>query len=95
VFAWRVPQGLSGELLDQFRQPLQQLLPHHGQEGYAHQHRRPWQPALEDRREKGTCEDAPFLQRAEKYITLPGDKELPPTFIIMAARAYREGRKLS
>lgn len=79
--------------------------------------------------EKGTYEDDPFLKRAEKYITLPGDSGLPPTFIsdnvpfhmenwfqclrtrkppnatvlngyahavavIMAARAYREGKKL-
>lgn len=79
--------------------------------------------------EKGTYEDDPFLKRAEKYITLPGDSGLPRTFIsdnvpfhmenwfqclrtrkppnatvlngyahavavIMAARAYREGKKL-
>jgi predicted dehydrogenase len=79
--------------------------------------------------EKGTHEDNPFIQRAEKPITLPGSNAIPPTFIgdknlshmtnwieclrsrrqpnatvqhgfahsvavIMAARAYREGRKL-
>jgi predicted dehydrogenase len=79
--------------------------------------------------EKGTHEDNPFIQRAEKNITLPGSDAIPPTFIgdkdlshmtnwieclrsrrqpnatvhhgfahsvavIMAARAYREGRKL-
>jgi predicted dehydrogenase len=79
--------------------------------------------------EKGTREDNPFIQRAEKHITLPGSDAIPPTFIgdrdlshmtnwieclrsrrqpnatvhhgfahsvavIMAARAYREGRKL-
>jgi predicted dehydrogenase len=79
--------------------------------------------------EKGTHEDNPFIQRAEKYVTLPGGPDMPPTFIsdndlshmtnwfeclrdrkqpnatvhhgfahsvaiIMAARSYREGRKL-
>jgi predicted dehydrogenase len=79
--------------------------------------------------EKGTRENNPFIQRAEKNITLPGSDAIPPTFIgdrdpshmtnwieclrsrqqpnatvhhgfahsvavIMAARAYREGRKL-
>ena len=79
--------------------------------------------------EKGTYEDNPYLKRAEKNITLPGDDKVPPTYIsdnvpyhmtnwfeclrsrkqpnatvrhgyshavavIMAARAYREGRKL-
>ncbi len=79
--------------------------------------------------EKGTHESDPNVKRAEKYITLPGDERVPPTFIsdgdpshmtnwldclrsraqpnatvlngfahsvavIMAARAYREGKKL-
>jgi predicted dehydrogenase len=79
--------------------------------------------------EKGTHEDNPFIQRAEKNITLPGSDSVPPAFIgdkdlshmtnwieclrsrrqpnatvhhgfahsvavIMAARAYREGKKL-
>jgi predicted dehydrogenase len=79
--------------------------------------------------EKGTREDNPLIQRAEKHITLPGSDAIPPTFIsdnnlshmtnwieclrsrrqpnatvqhgfahsvavIMAARAYREGKKL-
>jgi predicted dehydrogenase len=79
--------------------------------------------------EKGTREDNPLIQRAEKHITLPGSDAVPPTFIgdndlshmtnwieclrsrrepnatvqhgfahsvavIMAARAYREGKKL-
>jgi predicted dehydrogenase len=79
--------------------------------------------------EKGTYEDNPSLKRPERYITLPGDDKIPPTFIsdnatyhmenwfeclrsrkqpnatvrhgyshavavIMAARAYREGKKL-
>lgn len=79
--------------------------------------------------EKGTREDNPFIQRAEKNIKLPGSDAVPPAFIgdkdlshmtnwieclrsrrqpnatvqhgfahsvavIMAARAYREGRKL-
>ena len=79
--------------------------------------------------EKGTYEDNPYLKRAERYVTLPGDDRIPPTFVgdaepshmtnwleclrsrkepnagvrqgfahaaavIMAARAYREERKL-
>jgi len=79
--------------------------------------------------EKGTHEDNPFIQRAEKWVTLPGQDKPGPPFIgdedlshmtnwfeclrsrkepnatvrngfahsvavIMAARAYREGRKL-
>ncbi len=79
--------------------------------------------------EKGTHEDNPLIQRAEKYITLPGNDTVPPIFIsdndlshmtnwfaclrsrqqpnatvhngfahsvavIMATRAYREGKKL-
>jgi hypothetical protein len=79
--------------------------------------------------EKGTREDNPLIQRAEKHITLPGSDVIPPTFIgdndlshmtnwieclrsrnepnatvrngfahsvavIMAARAYRESKKL-
>jgi predicted dehydrogenase len=79
--------------------------------------------------EKGTHESDPNVKRAEKFITLPGSDEVPPTSIsdddlshmtnwieclrsrqqpnatvrhgfahsvacIMAARAYREGRKL-
>ena len=79
--------------------------------------------------EKGTREDNPLIQRAEKYITLLGSDAVPPTFIgdndlshmtnwieclrsrqepnatvqhgfahsvavIMAARAYGEGKKL-
>jgi len=79
--------------------------------------------------EKGTHEDNPLIQRAEKFITLPGNDALPPTFVsdsypahmtnwldclrsrkqpnatvhhgfahsvavIMAARSYREGKKL-
>jgi len=79
--------------------------------------------------EKGNHEDNPLVQRAEKYVTLPGDSKMGPPFIsdndlshmtnwldclrsrqqpnatvangfahsvavIMAARAYREGRKL-
>ena len=79
--------------------------------------------------EKGTHEDNPLIQRAEKYIKLPGNNNVPPTFIsdndlshmtnwfdclrsrqqphatvhngfahsvavIMATRAYREGKKL-
>ena len=79
--------------------------------------------------EKGNHEENPFIQRAEKYVLLPGNDKLPPTFmgdedlshmtnwleclrsrkapnatvlngyahsvvVIMAARAYREGRKL-
>jgi predicted dehydrogenase len=79
--------------------------------------------------EKGTHESDPNVKRAEKYVTLPGSDEVPPTSIsdddlshmtnwieclrsrkppnatvrhgfahsvacIMAARAYREGRKL-
>ena len=79
--------------------------------------------------EKGTHEDNPNVKRAEKYVTLPGNDKIPPTFIgdedlshmtnwlgclrsrkepnatvlngyahsvaiIMAARAYREGKKL-
>jgi len=31
--------------------------------------------------EKGTREDNPFIQRAEKHITLPGSDAIPPTFI--------------
>jgi predicted dehydrogenase len=31
--------------------------------------------------EKGTHEDNPLIQRAEKYITLPGSNAIPPTFI--------------
>ncbi len=31
--------------------------------------------------EKGTHEDNPFVQRAEKYVTLGDEKGLPPTFI--------------
>jgi predicted dehydrogenase len=79
--------------------------------------------------EKGNHEENPFVQRAEKYVLLPGSDKLPPTFIgdedlshmtnwleclrtrkapnatvlngyahsvvvIMAARSYREGKKL-
>ena len=79
--------------------------------------------------EKGTYEDNPFVKREEKYVMLPGDTKLAPTFmgdedlshmtnwfeclrrhktpnasvrngfahsvaVIMAARAYREGKKL-
>ena len=79
--------------------------------------------------EKGTYEDNPYLKRAEKNVTLPGDDRVPPTYIsdnvpyhmanwleclrsrkqpnatvrhgyshavavIMAARSYREGKKL-
>ncbi|HEV8129877.1 MAG TPA: Gfo/Idh/MocA family oxidoreductase [Acidobacteriota bacterium] len=79
--------------------------------------------------EKGTHENDPNVKRAERYITLPGDESIAPTFIsdndlshmtnwldclrsrkqpnatvhhgfahsvavIMAARAYREGKKL-
>jgi len=79
--------------------------------------------------EKGTHEDDPDVKRVEKYVTLPGDESVPPTFIsdndlshmtnwfeclrsrkrpnatvlhglahsvavIMAARSYREGKKL-
>jgi predicted dehydrogenase len=79
--------------------------------------------------EKGTYEDDPYLKRAEKNVTLPGEDKVPPTYIndnvpyhmtnwfeclrsrkqpiatvwhgyshavavIMAARSYREGRKL-
>jgi predicted dehydrogenase len=79
--------------------------------------------------EKGTHEDNPLIQRAEKFITLPGNDALPPAFVsdsypahmtnwldclrsrkqpnatvhhgfahsvavIMAARSYREGKKL-
>jgi hypothetical protein len=79
--------------------------------------------------EKGTHEENPLVQRAEKYITLPGGPATPPAFIsdndlshmtnwveclrsrkqpnatvhngfahsvavIMAARSYREGKKL-
>ena len=79
--------------------------------------------------EKGTYEDNPFVKRAEKSVTLPGDDKVPPTYIsdnvpyhmanwfdclrsrkqpnatvrngyshavavIMAARSYREGKKL-
>jgi len=79
--------------------------------------------------EKGTYEDNPFVKREEKYVMLPGDSKLAPTFmgdedlshmtnwfeclrshktpnasvkngfahsvaVIMAARAYREDRKL-
>jgi predicted dehydrogenase len=79
--------------------------------------------------EKGNHEDNPLVQRAEKYVTLPGDSKMGPPYIsdndlshmtnwldclrsrqqpnatvangfahsvavIMAARAYREGRKL-
>jgi predicted dehydrogenase len=79
--------------------------------------------------EKGNHEDNPTMQRAEKYVTLPGSNKVPPTSIgdedlshmtnwfeclrsrkspnatvlngyahsvacIMAARAYREGKKL-
>lgn len=79
--------------------------------------------------EKGNHESNPFVKREEKNVTLPGDTDLPPTFMgdespfhmtnwfeclrsrkqpnatvldgyshsvacIMAARAYREGKKL-
>jgi predicted dehydrogenase len=79
--------------------------------------------------EKGTYEDNPHVKRAEKFVTLPGDDKVPPTYIsdnvtfhmsnwfdclrtrkqpnatvndgyahsvavIMAARSYREGKKL-
>jgi predicted dehydrogenase len=79
--------------------------------------------------EKGNHEDNPYVQRAERVVTTPGDDRMPPTYIsdnvpyhitnwleclrsrkqpnatvrngyahavavIMAARAYREGRKL-
>jgi len=79
--------------------------------------------------EKGNHEDDPFIKRQEKYVLLPGNDKLPPTFMgdedlshmtnwleclrsrkapnatvihgfahsvaaIMAARAYREGKKL-
>lgn len=79
--------------------------------------------------EKGTHEDNPYVQRAEKYVTLPGNSRMPPPYIsdndvshmtnwldclrsrqqpnatvqngfahsvavIMATRAYREGKKL-
>jgi len=79
--------------------------------------------------EKGNYEDNPYIKRAEKFVTLPGDDKVPPTYIsdnvlfhmrnwfeclrsrkqpnatvrhgfshavavIMAARAYREGKKL-
>ena len=79
--------------------------------------------------EKGTYEDNPYIKRAERNVTLPGDDKVPPTYIsdnvpfhmsnwfdclrtrkqpnatvldgyahsvavIMAARSYREGKKL-
>jgi predicted dehydrogenase len=79
--------------------------------------------------EKGTYEENPYVKRAEKYVTLPGEDRIPPAYIsdnvpyhmrnwfeclrsrkqpnatvgqgyshavavIMAARSYREGRKL-
>jgi predicted dehydrogenase len=79
--------------------------------------------------EKGNYEDNPYVKRAEKPVTLPGDDRIPPTYIsdnvpyhmtnwfeclrsrrttnatvrhgfshavavIMAARSYREGKKL-
>jgi predicted dehydrogenase len=79
--------------------------------------------------EKGNHEDNPYVQRPEKYVTLPGNTKLPPPYIsdndlshmmnwvdclrsrqqpnatvqngfahsvavIMATRAYREGKKL-
>ncbi|HZT33900.1 MAG TPA: Gfo/Idh/MocA family oxidoreductase [Bryobacteraceae bacterium] len=79
--------------------------------------------------EKGNHEDNPYIQRAERYVTLPDNDKLAPTYIsdnvpfhmanwleclrsrkqpnatvhngfahavvcIMAARAYREGKKL-
>jgi predicted dehydrogenase len=79
--------------------------------------------------EKGTYEDNPYVKRAEKFVTLPGEERVPPTYIsdnvlyhmtnwfecirsrkptnatvqhgyshavavIMAARSYREGKKL-
>jgi hypothetical protein len=79
--------------------------------------------------EKGNYESNPFVKRAEKYVTLPGSDQIPPTYIsdnvpfhmanwfeclrsrkqpnatvregyshavavIMAARSYREGKKL-
>ena len=31
--------------------------------------------------EKGTHEDNPNVKRAEKYVTLPGNDKIPPTFI--------------
>ena len=31
--------------------------------------------------EKGTFEDDPFIKRAEKFVTLPGDDKVPPTYI--------------
>jgi len=31
--------------------------------------------------EKGNHEDDPFIQRAEKYVLLPGNDKLPPTFM--------------
>jgi predicted dehydrogenase len=79
--------------------------------------------------EKGNYESNPYIKRAEKFVTLPGDDTVPPTYIsdnvlfhmsnwmdclrsrkqpnatvlngyshavavIMAARSYREGKKL-
>lgn len=79
--------------------------------------------------ERGTREDDPYIQRAEKFVTLPDNDKVPPTYIsdndlshmtnwfeclrsrkapnatvrngyshavavIMAARSYREGKKL-
>jgi predicted dehydrogenase len=79
--------------------------------------------------EKGNHEDNPYIKRAEKYVLMSGNEQLPPTFMgdedpshmnnwfeclrtrktpnatvlhgyehsvagIMAARAYREGKKL-
>jgi len=31
--------------------------------------------------EKGTYEDNPYIKRAEKYVTLPGEDRVPPTYI--------------
>ena len=31
--------------------------------------------------EKGTHEDDPGVKRVEKYVTLPGDETIPPTYI--------------
>ena len=31
--------------------------------------------------EKGTHEDNPYVKRAEKFVTLPGDDKVPPTYI--------------
>src|SRR5581483_4457435 len=76
-----VSERIHGQLLHQLRQRFDSFTRIMGKKATLVNIGGEGSPRWKIVEEKGTYEDNPYIKRAEKYVTLPGEDRVPPTYI--------------